>query len=92
MKIEEIIDEITKLTKEWYELIGSDHHKNRDCYWYIRTVWAYGDKPYYCIEHNGYVHDDIQKEFETHEEALLALKKEIEYAINAYKKFVSEND
>jgi len=32
---------ITNLTNEWYQLISRDHHKDRDCHFYINTVWSY---------------------------------------------------
>ena len=38
-------EEITKLTELWYEIVGNDHHKDRDCHWYINKVWSYGEKP-----------------------------------------------
>jgi hypothetical protein len=65
------IDRITKLTEEWYRLIGSDHHKDRDCHFYIETKWSYGDPPKYSVLHNGYIlHDFDGEEYETYEEAL----------------------
>lgn len=90
--VEATINEITELTKQWYKLIGSDHHKNRDCFWYINTIWAYGDKPCYAVEHNGYVYDDVRKECKTYEEALLTLKKEIENAIKEKLTFAEQYD
>jgi hypothetical protein len=68
------IEEITKLTEEWYHLIGKDHHKDRDCHWYIETKWSYGDSPVYTIQHNGYILDDIAETWSTYELALQRLK------------------
>ena len=70
----EVMDEITTLTKEWFNLIVSDHHKDRDCHWYINTVWSYGDRPYYRIEHYGYCYEDVDERFLTYGEALFRLK------------------
>jgi hypothetical protein len=81
-----IIEEITKLTNEWYNLIGGEHHKDRDCHWYINTKWSYGQHPVYVLEHYGYVYDEIITEFKSYDEALLALKEELQYAIDQYKK------
>jgi hypothetical protein len=53
MNNEEIITELSSL---WYNIVGSDHHKDRDCHWYINKVWSYGDKPFYRVEHYGYVY------------------------------------
>lgn len=47
--------EITLLTQKWYRYVNLDHHKDRDCHWYIEKVWSYGDEPYYVAYHNGYI-------------------------------------
>ena len=60
---------ITKLTKVWYELVSLDHHKDRDCHWYINKVWSYGEKPIYIVEHYGYIRDEVIEEFDTYSEA-----------------------
>ena len=77
-----IIEEITKLTDEWYRLIGPTHHKDKDCHWYIETKWSYGQEPKYFVQHFGYILDDIEEERNSYEEALIflrdTLKKEIE--------------
>jgi hypothetical protein len=69
-----ITDEITKLTEDWYLLIGKDHHKDRDCHWYIETAWSYGFKPEYIIRHYGYILDEIEEKCGSYEEALEKLK------------------
>lgn len=80
--MENIVEEITKLTEEWYRLIGSDHHKDRDCHWYIETKWSYGYPPVYTVQHHGYIIDRIEEECDSYEIALIflrdTLKKEIE--------------
>ena len=48
-------EEITLLTAKWYKYVGFDHHKDRDCHWYIQKVWSYGQEPYYYAYHEGYV-------------------------------------
>ena len=63
------IETITKLTDEWYYLIGKDHHKDRDCHFYIETEWSYGYPPKYFVRHYGYILHDIQEEYETYEKA-----------------------
>jgi hypothetical protein len=67
--------EITKLTKEWYYLIGPEHHKDRDCHWFIHTNWSYGEKPTFTIRHNGYILDEIVIPCESYQEALERLQK-----------------
>ena len=72
--MENVIKEITKLTDEWYFLIGKDHHKDRDCHWYVETKWSYGYPPKYSVHHWGYILSDIEEEYKTYEEALVGLK------------------
>lgn len=76
-----IEDAIIKLSNIWYNLISFDHHKDKDCHWYIEKKWSYGEKPDYHVIHNGYIGDCINKNFSTSKEAheflLCTLKKYI---------------
>ena len=45
---------LTKLTERYYSLISKDHHKDRDCHFYINKIYSYGNEPYYEFEHCGY--------------------------------------
>lgn len=83
--MENIIEEITKLTDEWYKLIGPQHHKDRCCHWYIETKWSYGHPPTYQVQHYGYILDDIIIECATYEMALQALKTRLGIEIAQYK-------
>ena len=74
MDREQQIQEVTKLTEDWYHLIGPVHHKDKDCHWYIETKWSYGLSPTYIVRHYGYILDEVDEEFETYEEALNFLK------------------
>ena len=69
MTTKEILDQITELSKDWYTVIGCDHHKDRDCHFYINTVWSYGRKQKYRVEHYGYIVENIEEEFDTYREA-----------------------
>jgi hypothetical protein len=69
MKTEDILNQITELTEKWYYLIGKDHHKDRDCHFYINTVWSYGQKQKYRVEHYGYLYRDVEETYETYKEA-----------------------
>jgi hypothetical protein len=80
-----IVEQITELTDEWYKLIGGDHHKDRDCHWYIETRWSYGYPPKYFVQHFGYIVNDIEVECDTYEKALLLLKETITKQIEVYK-------
>lgn len=73
--------EINTLTERWYRVIGGDHHKDRDCHWYINSVWSYGQPVKYRVEHYGYILDDISEEFGTYTEACLFMINELKKAI-----------
>jgi hypothetical protein len=88
----ELIEEVTRLTEEWYALIGPDHHKNRDCHWYIETKWSYGRQPEYCIVHHGYILGKLNETWQTYELALGRLKELLTKEIKEYTKDRDEND
>lgn len=56
-------EKFLNLTNFWYEFVSCDHHKDRDCHFYVNQVWSYGEKPYYRIEHYGYM-AELPKELE----------------------------
>lgn len=89
--MENIIEEITKLTDEWYFLIGKDHHKDKCCHWYIETKWSYGFAPKYTVQHWGYILGDIEEEFDSYDEALLGLKNILVEKIEEEKKSQKED-
>lgn len=86
-----IIEEITILTDEWYHLIGKDHHKDRDCHWYIETKWSYGFPPKYIVCHYGYLIDKIEEECDSYDLALVKLKDILTEEIKQYR-LHQEND
>lgn len=63
-------DEITKLTQEWYELIGKDYHKDRDCHFHIDVLWSYGNEPIFSVQHYGYLISDIDIQCASFNDAL----------------------
>lgn len=87
-----IIEEITKLTEEWYTLIGPDHHKDRDCHWYIETKWSYGQPAIYIIQHYGYIIDEVSETWKTYELALERLKEILTEEIKQYKIYKYDNE
>ena len=87
-----VIEEITKLTDDWYFLIGKDHHKDRDCHWYIETVWSYGDPPKYIIRHYGYILDEIEIVCNSYDEALIELKNILKKEVKEYQNYISVED
>lgn len=80
-----IIEEITKLTEEWRSLTVKDHCKDRDFHWYIETKWSYGNPPEYIALHYGYIRDHVEVTCSSYEDALIALKAELETAIKEEK-------
>jgi hypothetical protein len=86
-----IEQEITKLTQEWYALMGEDHHKDRDCHWYIETKWSYGQVPTYCVIHHGYVYDRIDENWNSYQGALNRLREILIDAIKEINEF-RDND
>ena len=91
--MENIIKEITQLTEEWYFLIGKDHHKDRDCHWYIETKWSYGHPPIYIVQHHGYIlHDFKETECSSYEKALTVLRDTLKEKIEEEKKIQKENE
>ena len=88
----ELIEEITKLTDEWYTLIGPDHHKEKDCHWYVETKWSYGHPPKYSVQHWGYIIGDIEEHWNTYELALARLKEILTTEIKEYIKDNTNDD
>lgn len=73
--------EILKLTGLWQEIVCLDHHKDRDCHWYINETWSYGDKPYWEVCHYGYVFTDRSIKYKTYEAAQKGLIELIKEAL-----------
>lgn len=90
--MKDIIEEITKLTDEWYCLIGPDHHKDRDCHWYVETKWSYGFPPKYLVCHYGYILDTIERECDSYESALGTLKEILTSEIEEYRNHIKNDE
>lgn len=72
---------ILRLTQKYQSLISCDHHKDRDCHWYIETAWSYGQEPKYYVRHYGYINDEIVISCASYEDALKALENILEEVI-----------
>lgn len=84
--------EIVRLSNIWMRFVGVDHHKDRDCHWYIQKYYSYGEKPYYMAWHHGYMGDDFEgTKCDTLEEAEEELLNAIKFQIHKAKKWVSRN-
>ena len=88
MTNEELHKTILALTNEWYSLIRGEHHKDRDCHWYIETKWSYGEPPVYHVYHYGYVGEEVDVPCATYEEALNVLWQALTDAI----KLINQNE
>lgn len=78
--------EITRLSEIWYQYVGQDHHKDKDCHWYIEKYYSYGEPPYYQAFHWGYIDGDFEgSKCQTIEEAEQELLNAIKFAIHRQK-------
>ena len=77
----ELREEIKKLTGIWYQIVGLDHHKDRDCHWYINEKWSYGDYPTYEVYHYGYVYSEVLITTNNYEKAQMELIRVLKHAI-----------
>ncbi len=85
--ITELENQVTKLTGEWMNTIGSIHHKDRDCHHCIKQVWSYGESPKWVVDHSGYLEDpnEFYHEASTHRECLEFLIIKLMVAIERWK-------
>jgi hypothetical protein len=90
--MKELIEEITNLTDEWRRLTAKDHCKDRDFHWYIETKWSYGNPPTYEVQHWGYIRHEVKVVCSSYNDALIALKAELQNAIREEKEWKKEND
>lgn len=58
-----------QLLELWYELIGGDHHKDRDCHFYIERNFSTYKKSEWRLYHDGYLIGDHEETFDTYKEA-----------------------
>ena len=84
-------EEITKLSYIWYRFVGLDHHKDRDCHWYIQQYYSYGQPPYFQAQHWGYHTEFEGTKCTTIEEAQEELRDRLLLEIHDAKKWVSRN-
>jgi hypothetical protein len=76
--------EIIRLSNIWYKYVSLDHHKDRDCHFYVECVYSYGKPPKYYAYHNGYVMEGWQTQpRDTFEEAEKDLENKLRNEINS---------
>lgn len=81
--------ELLRLTAAWMEYVGRDHHKDRDCHWYIECDYAYGDAPEFTVSHQGYIGLDEARPADSYEHAKDVLLRMIRDAIREEKAWAS---
>ena len=64
-----------QLLKLWYETIGGDHHKDRDCHFYIEKNFSTYKPSKWTLYHRGYLLGDIDEFYNTYKEAEKGLQK-----------------
>jgi hypothetical protein len=84
--------DLTRLTDIWCRFVGQDHHKDRDCHWYVSQRFSYGEPPYFIAYHHGYVAEYFEgSKCTTIEEAQQELKDKILFAIHDAEIWVERN-
>lgn len=84
--------EIENLSRAWYYFVGVDHHKDRDCHWYVTQYFSYGQKPYFQSWHSGYIASDFEgSKCDTIEEAQEELRDRLLLEIHNAKRWVNRN-
>lgn len=92
MSLNEVEAEITRLSNIWMRFVGQDHHKDRDCHWYVEKYYSYGEPPYYKAWHHGYVAKDFEgSKCTTIEEAEQELLDAIKFRIHDAKVWITRN-
>ena len=72
---------IAELSSLWMKVISWDHHKDRDCHWYVTEKYSYGGPPQYLVQHHGYIYREVDAAFPTRLEAQIGLGLEIAHAL-----------
>lgn len=94
--LEKLRSKVQRVSREYYELIGKDHHKDRDCHFYINCVFSYGESPFWRIEHYGYISSLPKylerKKFLREDEALNSLLDFLNSAISTQKQYNENNN
>lgn len=82
--------EVQELQAKWYEYVSLDHHKDRDCHFYVNLDFAYdGTDIDHEVTHHGYIyHNELRLEgkgadfYPTLKKAILTVIKDQEVWVN----------
>ena len=69
----------SELMDLWYKIIGQDHHKDRDCHFFIERHYCTYNKPVWIASHRGYI-SEYEETFNSFSEAQKGL---IEFLVEA---------
>lgn len=72
----------------WYKAIGQDHHKDRDCHFFIERHYCTYNKPVWIASHRGYI-SEYEETFNNFSEAQKGL---IEFLIEAVAEQIDSNE
>lgn len=86
--MQELIDSITRLSEEYYNLIKYDQHKDRECHGSVETKFSYGNALSDIVNHYSYLWGNKQEDLPTYKAALDYLKEHLETAIKEQKDYI----
>jgi hypothetical protein len=90
--LQDLEAQLTRLTADWMSTIGPEHHKDRDCHFWIERRWSYGEPPKWVAEHHGYwIKEQFIRRCDTYREAIQALIGLLTHELAEAKKCIAEN-
>ena len=84
--------QIEELAAEYQYLIATDHHKDKDCHWYITRTWSYGEDQLWSIIHHGYCYKDVDIVCSSYREAQQTLIEELSSAVEEIKMSIANRN
>jgi hypothetical protein len=74
--MENTMSNLKKLAELYYELISHDHHKDKDCHFYITFKVSSYEKDTITVQHFGYI-NEFKVVTDSYEKAVEILKQEM---------------
>lgn len=87
-ELTQIDESLIELTNKWYEYVSGDHHKDRDCHFYIMLDYKYGETPIFEIDHYGYIGGEFHAKAHTLEKAKTILEQRIKRMIEVEREWI----
>lgn len=63
------MNKLDELIAKYNNYVQRDHHKSRDCHFYINKVWNYGECSGWTAYHLGYINEFESPVMDTYEKA-----------------------